>query len=187
MARDIESITRELLEAIGENPYRDGLQDTPARVARMWKEVTSGYEQTAESLIKTAVFDIEYNEMVLVTDISFHSLCEHHLLPFYGVAHVAYLPRKKIVGLSKIPRIVNMFARRLQVQERMTKQIADTLRDALDPLGVAVVLQGKHMCMAMRGVQKANAVMTTSALSGVFQEDERTRAEFMSLVGHTKL
>ena len=178
----IEEMTSGLLSALGENAARDGLRDTPNRVGRMWQDMTVGYSQTVEGIIKNAIFDIDYDEMVVVRDIKFYSLCEHHLLPFYGKAHVAYIPGRKVVGLSKIPRIVDMFARRLQVQERLTTEIAEALQDALNPRGIAVVMQGKHLCMAMRGVQKDTASMVTSKMIGVFREDQRTRSEFLSLV-----
>ena len=171
-----------ILRAVGEDPERDGLLKTPERVARMYCELLAGYRMDPEKLINNAVFDVEYDEMVLVTDIEFYSLCEHHMLPFVGRAHVAYIPRDKVLGLSKIPRIVDMFARRLQVQERMTQQIANFLMDVLDPLGVGVVVEGAHMCAMMRGVKKANARMVTSTMLGVFRDNEKTRAEFLSHV-----
>ena len=171
-----------ILRAVGEDPERDGLLKTPERVARMYCELLAGYRMDPEKLINNAVFDVEYDEMVLVTDIEFYSLCEHHMLPFVGRAHVAYIPRDKVLGLSKIPRIVDMFARRLQVQERMTQQIANFLMDVLDPLGVGLVVEGAHMCAMMRGVKKANARMVTSTMLGVFRDNEKTRAEFLSHV-----
>ena len=180
----IEDAVRDILENIGEDPGRDGLQRTPDRVARMWDELTEGYHIDPEALINDAVFDVEYDEMVVVKDIDFQSLCEHHLLPFIGRAHVAYIPSKKVVGLSKIPRIVEMFARRLQVQERMTVQIADFIEEVLQPQGVAVIVEGSHMCMVMRGIKKANATMTTSAMRGCFKENPTTRAEFMEILKH---
>lgn len=175
-----------ILREIGENPDRDGLQKTPDRVARMWVELTSGYRQTVTELINDAIFDIEYDEMVVVRDIQFYSLCEHHLLPFFGVAHVAYIPGIKVVGLSKIPRIVEMFARRLQVQERLTTEIADVIQEHLQPQGVAVVIQAQHLCMAMRGVRKEAASMITSKMYGNFQTDQRTRQEFLALIRTTR-
>lgn len=178
----IESAVQTILRSVGENPDRDGLLKTPDRVARMYGELLSGYTTDPEKVINNAVFDVDYREMVLVTDIEFYSLCEHHMLPFVGRAHVAYIPRDKVVGLSKIPRIVDMFARRLQVQERMTAQIAHFLMDTLHPMGVGVVVEGAHMCSMMRGVKKHNARMITSKLLGVFQEDDKTRAEFLSHV-----
>ncbi len=178
----IQEAVATILRAVGEDPERDGLLKTPERVARMYCELLAGYRMDPEKLINNAVFDVEYDEMVLVTDIEFYSLCEHHMLPFVGRAHVAYIPREKVLGLSKIPRIVDMFARRLQVQERMTQQIANFLMDVLDPLGVGVVVEGAHMCAMMRGVKKANARMVTSTLLGVFRDNEKTRAEFLSHV-----
>ena len=178
----IEAAVEEILSSVGENPEREGLERTPERVARMYDELLSGYETDPVALINDALFDVEYDEMVLVKDIEFYSMCEHHMLPFVGKAHVAYLPDKKVIGLSKIPRIVDMFARRLQVQERMTREIAEFLDEVLHPIGVAVVVEGAHMCSMMRGVKKANARMTTSAMLGSFKENPQTRAEFMSHV-----
>ncbi len=177
-AGQVEAAVRSILESVGEDPQRDGLKNTPARVARMYREILQGYHTDPTTLINEALFDIAYDEMVVVKDIEYYSLCEHHLLPFYGVAHVAYLPYGKVLGLSKIPRVVDMFARRLQVQERMTRQIADFLEDVLHPRGVAVVVEGAHLCAMMRGVRKANARMVTSAVLGGFQFDARTRSEF---------
>jgi GTP cyclohydrolase I len=165
--------------AVGENPERQGLQGTPDRVAWMYKELLAGYDMDPVTLINGALFDVEYDEMVVVKDIEFSSLCEHHMLPFIGKAHVAYLPGDRVVGLSKIPRIVDMFARRLQVQERMTRQIAELLEDVLEPHGVAVVVEGVHMCSTMRGVKKANSQMVTSTMLGSFRDNSDTRAEFM--------
>jgi len=176
---------RSILESVGEDPDRDGLQNTPLRVARMYEEILQGYHTDPTTLINGALFDVAYDEMVVVKDIEYYSLCEHHLLPFYGVAHVAYLPYGKVLGLSKIPRVVDMFARRLQVQERMTCQIADFLDDALHPRGVAVVVEGAHLCSMMRGVRKANARMVTSAVLGGFQSDARTRSEFFEHIRKT--
>jgi GTP cyclohydrolase I len=176
----IEDAVRLILMNMGEDPERDGLLKTPDRVSRMYAELTAGYQTDPVKLINNAVFDVEYNEMVLVRDIEFYSLCEHHLLPFYGRAHVAYIPNGKVVGLSKIPRIVEMFARRLQVQERMTSQIARFIDETLAPQGVAVVVEGAHMCAMMRGVKKAEANMVTSAMLGQFKEDPRLREEFMA-------
>ncbi len=169
----------ELIKAIGEDPEREGLQRTPERVARMYAELLSGYTADPEKFINGAIFHINYDEMVLVRDIEFYSLCEHHMLPFIGRAHVAYIPAGKVVGLSKIPRVVDMYARRLQVQERMTRQIADFLRDLLQPQGVAVVVEGMHMCSMMRGVKKHDARMTTSAMHGAFRANLATRNEFL--------
>lgn len=175
----IRSAVRTILENIGEDPTRDGLQNTPDRVARMYDELMSGYRTDPDKLINNALFDVDYSEMVLVKDIEFYSLCEHHMLPFIGKAHVAYIPNGKVIGLSKIPRIVDMFARRLQVQERMTNQIAEFLMAVLKPEGVAVVVEGTHMCAMMRGVKKAHASMVTSAMLGNFRHDQKTRSEFM--------
>jgi GTP cyclohydrolase IA len=182
-SNEIECAVRMILDAIGEDPEREGLLQTPGRVSRMFEELTAGYHVDAERLINGALFNVEYNEMVVVRDIDYYSMCEHHILPFMGRAHVAYIPNGKVIGLSKIPRIVEMFARRLQVQERMTQQIADFLEETLHPKGVAVVVQGLHMCAAMRGVKKANARMTTSAMLGQFKTDQTIRAEFFEHVG----
>ena len=168
-----------ILHDIGEDPTRDGLRNTPDRVARTYDELLIGYTVDPIALLNNALFDVEYDQMVMVTDIEFYSMCEHHLLPIIGKAHVAYLPDQKVVGLSKIPRIVEAFARRLQVQERMTHQIAELLNELVHPKGVAVVIEATHMCVTMRGVKKANAEMRTSALMGAFQDDPKTRAEFM--------
>ncbi len=178
----LEALVRALIVQLGEDPEREGLQRTPDRVARMYRELTAGYTTDPVQLVNDAIFDIEYDEMVIVKDIDFFSLCEHHLLPFYGKAHVAYLPKGRIIGLSKIPRIVDMFARRLQVQERMTVEIADFLDNLLHPLGVAVVVEAVHLCAIMRGVQKPNVKMVTSAMRGAFQQNSRTRTEFLSLI-----
>ncbi|MCS6881016.1 MAG: GTP cyclohydrolase I FolE [Oscillochloridaceae bacterium] len=182
----IEAAVREILAAIGEQPDREGLLKTPSRVAKMYAELTAGYHVDPEALINNAIFSVDYDEMVLVKNIDFYSLCEHHMLPFMGQVHVAYIPNGKVVGLSKIPRIVEMFARRLQVQERMTVQIAEFIDRHLQPLGVAVVAEGVHMCSVMRGVKKANASMVTSAMRGVFRDDPKTRAEFMAHVGRSR-
>ena len=181
---DIEQSVRVILKNIGEDPGREGLLRTPSRVAKMYAELTAGYHIDPQALINDAVFSVDYDEMVMVKDIDFSSLCEHHMLPFTGRIHVAYIPNGKVIGLSKIPRIVEMFARRLQVQERLTVQIADFLDQALEPRGVAVVAEGVHMCSVMRGVKKANAKMITSAMRGAFRSDPRTRAEFMGHVDH---
>ncbi|MCB0208496.1 MAG: GTP cyclohydrolase I FolE [Anaerolineae bacterium] len=175
----IEKAVTKILRKIGENPEREGLQRTPERVARMYDELTEGYHVDPIKLINDAIFTVDYSDMVIVKDIDFYSLCEHHMLPFFGRVHVAYIPNHKVIGLSKIPRIVEVFARRLQVQERMTKQIADFINEVLQPYGVAVVAEGVHMCMMMRGVKKANASMITSAVLGTFRKDSRTRSEFM--------
>jgi GTP cyclohydrolase I len=180
---DIEStktLIAELLKAMGEDPEREGLRNTPDRVARMYTELLSGYSMDPETIINGALFNINYDEMVLVRDIEFYSLCEHHMLPFLGRAHVAYLPAGKVIGLSKIPRIVDMYARRLQVQERMTRQIADLIQTTLEPQGVAVVVEGMHLCSMMRGVKKHDARMTTSAMHGAFRRNVATRQEFLA-------
>jgi GTP cyclohydrolase I len=174
-------ITR-LLVAIGEDPTREGLLRTPGRVARSMEYLTSGYRTNVDDVINGALFRVDYNEMVIVRDIDYYSLCEHHLLPFFGKCHVAYVPDGRVIGLSKIPRLVDMFARRLQVQERMTSQIAETIRDHVKPLGVAVVCEGTHLCKAMRGVEKQRSTTVTSAMLGVFQDDARTRSEFLQLL-----
>jgi GTP cyclohydrolase I len=174
-----QKAVKKLLRSLGEDPEREGLKQTPRRVARMYRELLSGYHADPEALINDALFEIRYDEMVIVRDIEFYSLCEHHMLPFIGRAHVAYIPDGKVLGLSKIPRIVDMYARRLQVQERMTQQIADFLSDLLKPQGVAVVVEGMHMCSMMRGVKKHNARMTTSAMHGSFRTNASTRHEFL--------
>ncbi|MDE1976724.1 MAG: GTP cyclohydrolase I FolE [Elusimicrobia bacterium] len=178
----IEESVRLILTELGEKPEREGLLKTPARVARSLREMTSGYGVDVDALINNAMFKEECNEMVLVKDITFYSLCEHHLLPFFGKAHVAYLPDKHIIGLSKIPKLVDVFARRLQVQERMTRQIAQTLEQKLKPLGVAVVLEARHLCMEMRGAESLRSPTLTSAMLGAFRNDARTREEFLKLI-----
>lgn len=175
----MQEAVRDILRSVGEDPEREGLRGTPERVQRMYEELLAGYSVDPIALVNDALFEVKYDEMVIVRDIEFYSLCEHHLLPFVGHAHVAYVPRGKIIGLSKIPRVVDMFARRLQVQERLTRQIADLLTEVLHPQGVAVVLEAVHLCSMMRGVKKANARMVTSAMGGVFKRDPRTRAEFL--------
>lgn len=175
----IEQATRDMLVAFGEDPEREGLARTPQRVARMYAELLAGYRTDPESVVNGAIFEVRYDEMVIVRDIEFYSLCEHHMLPFIGRAHVAYIPNGKVLGLSKIPRIVDMYARRLQVQERMTRQIADFLRDLLKPQGVAVVVEAMHLCSMMRGVKKHDARMTTSAMHGAFRANLATRQEFL--------
>ena len=178
----VEQTVEELLLSLGENPTRQGLKRTPKRVKDSLKFLTNGYHQNVKEVINSAVFDEEYDEMVVVRDLDIYSLCEHHLLPFYGKCHVAYIPKGKIIGLSKIPRIVDIFARRLQVQERLTQQIATCLKDALEPLGVAVIIEALHLCMAMRGVEKQNATCVTSTMLGCFRSDRSTRMEFMNLI-----
>src|SRR6187397_1534817 len=174
----MQDAIRQLLAELGEDPGREGLRDTPRRVEKSLRFLTSGYEADVDAVINNALFSVEYNEMVIVRDIDFYSLCEHHLLPFFGKCHIAYIPDGKVIGLSKIPRLVDVFARRLQVQERLTSQIAELIKDRIKPLGVAVVMEATHLCMAMRGVQKQNSVTTTSSMLGVFHEDARTRHEF---------
>lgn len=182
---EIEQAVRGLLDAFGENVNREGLEDTPARVARMYDELLAGYRVDPHRMINDAIFDEDYDEMVIVRNIEFYSMCEHHMLPFIGQAHVAYLPDGKVIGLSKIPRVVDLFSRRLQVQERMTRQIADFLETTLHPHGVAVVVEGLHLCSMMRGVKKANARMVTSALCGTFSDNEVTRKEFLDHIART--
>lgn len=179
---ETEALVRGLLEQVGEDPEREGLKRTPLRVAKAMDFLTSGYQMSAEDVVRNAVFAEECNEMVIVRDIEFYSLCEHHMLPFFGHAHVGYLPNGQVVGLSKIARVVDVFARRLQLQERLTKQVADSLMDALNPFGVAVVVEASHTCMMMRGVQKQNSTTVSSAMRGTFQLDARTRSEFMSFL-----
>jgi GTP cyclohydrolase I len=179
----VEDAVRDILLEIGEDPTREGLVATPDRVHRMYLELTAGYHVDPERLINKAVFDVDYSEMVVVKDIPFYSLCEHHLLPFFGSAHVAYIPHDKVIGLSKIPRIVEMYARRLQVQERLTKQVAEFLMDRLQPEGVGVVVEATHLCAAMRGVRKPGTVMTTASVLGLFRRSDKTRAEFYAHLG----
>ncbi len=183
----VKNLVEDLIVEIGEDPKREGLLSTPERVAKAYEFLTKGYKQEICDVLNSAIFNEKYDEMVLVKNIDFYSLCEHHMLPFYGKVHVAYIPDGKIVGLSKIPRIVEVFSRRLQVQERMTQQIADTLDEYLQPRGVAVVSEAFHMCMMMRGVEKQNSSATTSAMHGVFKEDARTRMEFLDLISHRNL
>lgn len=180
----MENLVQQMIRDLGENPEREGLLKTPERVSKSLKYLTSGYEADIRKIINGAVFRESYEEMLVVNDIDFYSLCEHHMLPFYGKCHVAYIPSGRIIGLSKIPRIVEVFARRLQVQERMTTQIAETLMEYLQPAGVAVVTEARHLCMMMRGVQKQNTVVKASALHGIFREDSRTREEFMNLIAN---
>ena len=182
--RSIAPQIKEILSRLGEDPSRDGLQRTPQRVDQALKFLTSGYRMDIQRILNGALYEVKYDEMVLVRDIEFFSLCEHHLLPFFGKVHVAYLPRKKVIGLSKIPRIVDAFARRLQIQERMTQEIAQTIQEVLDPLGVGVIAEARHFCMMMRGVEKQHSGAITSAMLGAFRERKETRDEFLSLVGH---
>jgi len=173
---------RGILKSVGEDPDREGLRRTPERFEKAFRFLTSGYQQDPEKLLNGAMFSVCYDQMVLVKDIEFYSLCEHHLLPFFGKCHVAYIPDKKVVGLSKIPRLVNMFSRRLQIQERLTNQIANAIQDKISPLGVGVVIEGRHLCMVMRGVEKESSQTVTSAMLGSFKENPKTREEFLSLI-----
>ena len=173
-----------MLEELGENPDREGLLRTPLRVEKALKFLTSGYTADVDAILNGALFTVDYNEMVIVKDIDFYSLCEHHLLPFFGRCHVAYIPQRHVIGLSKIPRLVDVFARRLQIQERMTNQIAETIREKIRPLGVAVVCEATHLCMSMRGVEKQNSFAVTSAMLGSFRDHARTRMEFLELIKH---
>ena len=183
----MQDVIRQLLAALGEDPAREGLVDTPKRVEKAMRFLTSGYSADVDGVLNNALFTVDYNEMVIVKDIDFYSLCEHHLLPFFGRCHVAYLPQGRVIGLSKIPRLVEIFARRLQIQERLTSQIADTIRSKVQPLGVAVVMEAAHLCMSMRGVEKQNSVAVTSAMLGVFRDDARTRMEFLELIRRPEL
>jgi GTP cyclohydrolase I len=178
----MQDLIRQLLAELGEDPSREGLLRTPRRVESALKFLTSGYDADIDEVLNDALFTVDYSEMVIVKDIDFYSLCEHHLLPFFGKCHVAYIPQRHVIGLSKIPRLVDVFARRLQVQERMTNQIAETIQEKIDPLGVAVVCEGTHLCMSMRGVEKQNSFAITSAMLGVFRDNTRTRMEFLELV-----
>jgi GTP cyclohydrolase I len=178
----IQRATTKILEGIGENPEREGLLKTPSRVAKAYGEILAGYRMNPEELVNNALFTVSYDEMVIIKGIEYYSMCEHHMLPFYGVVHVAYIPSDKVIGLSKIPRIVEMFSRRLQVQERMTIQIADFIQETLQPKGVAVIAEGKHLCMMMRGVKKQDASMTTSHMIGAFREQLSTRMEFLNRI-----
>jgi len=178
----MQDLIRQLLVEVGEDPTREGLLRTPQRVEKAFKFLTSGYDADIDAVINDALFTVDYSEMVIVKDIDFYSLCEHHLLPFFGKCHVAYIPQRHVIGLSKIPRLVDVFARRLQVQERMTNQIAETIRQKTNPLGVAVVCEATHLCMSMRGVEKQNSFAVTSAMLGAFQDNARTRMEFLELV-----
>lgn len=182
--REFTELVRRQLELLGEEPSRDGLLRTPLRVAKAFEFLTKGYWQDPKAVLNDALFDVQSDEMVIVKDIDFYSLCEHHLLPFFGKCHIAYLPTTKVVGLSKLPRLVEVFARRLQVQERMTTDIARTIEELINPLGVAVVIEAQHLCMAMRGVEKQNSYALTSSMLGAFRNDARTRAEFLDLIRH---
>ena len=181
--KKIADLTKLLLKEIGEDPNREGLIKTPSRVSKAWSFFSRGYNQDVDEIINDAIFNENAKDMVVVRDVEFFSLCEHHLIPFFGKAHVAYIPNGKVLGLSKIPRIIDMFSRRLQVQERLTRQIAETIQDVLEPIGVAVIMEGQHMCMQMRGVEKQNSLTTTSSMLGKFRQSDRTRAEFLSIIG----
>jgi GTP cyclohydrolase I len=183
----MQDIIRQLLAELGEDPTREGLLETPDRVERSLRFLTSGYSADVDTVLNDALFTVDYNEMVIVKDIDVYSLCEHHMLPFFGKCHVAYIPQGRVLGLSKIPRLVEIFARRLQIQERLTNQIAETLREKVRPLGVAVVMEATHLCMSMRGVEKQNSVAVTSAMLGVFRDDARTRMEFLELIKRSEM
>ena len=178
----MQDLIRRLLAEIGEDPTREGLQDTPKRVEQAFRFLTSGYGADIDQVLNNALFSVDYSEMVIVKDVDFYSLCEHHLLPFFGKCHVAYIPSDRVIGLSKIPRLIDVFARRLQVQERLTNQIAETIQDKIAPLGVAVVMEATHLCMSMRGVEKQNSLAVTSAMIGAFRTNARTRMEFLELI-----
>jgi GTP cyclohydrolase IA len=178
----MQALIRQLLAELGEDPSREGLVNTPQRVEKSLKFLTSGYQANVEEVLNGALFTVDYNEMVIVKDVDFYSLCEHHLLPFFGKCHVAYIPTNKVIGLSKIPRLVDVFSRRLQVQERLTNQIANTILDTIQPMGVAVVMEATHLCMSMRGVEKQNSVAVTSAMLGTFRSNPKTRSEFLELI-----
>jgi GTP cyclohydrolase IA len=178
----MQDLIAQLLAELGENPLREGLRDTPKRVEKSLRFLTSGYEADIDEVINNALFTVDYSEMVIVKDIDFYSLCEHHLLPFFGKCHIAYIPQQKVIGLSKIPRLVDVFARRLQVQERLTHQVAQVIQERIAPLGVAVVMEATHLCMSMRGVEKQNSFAVTSAMLGAFRENARTRMEFLDLI-----
>ena len=182
MIGKIEEITKQLLKEIGEDPNREGLIKTPNRVSKAWEFFSKGYKENLDIIINGAIFEEDARDMVIVRDIEFFSLCEHHLIPFFGKAHVGYIPNGKVIGLSKIPRIIDMFSRRLQVQERLTHQIADAINSVLNPKGVSIVMEGRHMCMQMRGVEKQNSFTSTSAMSGQFKKSAETRSEFLSII-----
>jgi GTP cyclohydrolase I len=183
----LEGLVTQILERIGEDPEREGLRRTPLRVSQALEFLTQGYRTSPAEVINNAVFEETYDELVIVKNVEFYSMCEHHLLPFFGVAHVGYIPNGKVIGLSKIPRLIEVFSRRLQLQERMTLQIAECLMEALEPLGVGVVCEARHLCMMMRGVQREKATAQTSAMLGAFRDERQTRNEFLSLIGHTSL
>src|SRR2546426_10944552 len=178
----MQELIRKLLAEMGEDPAREGLRETPKRVEKAYKFLTSGYDADIDQVLNDALFTVDYSEMVIVKDVDFYSLCEHHLLPFFGKCHVAYIPHKQVIGLSKIPRLVDVFARRLQIQERLTNQIAETIQRKINPLGVAVVVEATHLCMSMRGVEKQNSFAVTSAMLGAFRNNARTRMEFLELI-----
>jgi GTP cyclohydrolase IA len=180
----MKQVIRQLLAELGEDPDREGLAETPRRVEKALGFLTSGYRMNVDEVLNSALFSVDYSEMVIVKDIDFFSLCEHHLLPFFGKCHVAYIPRHKVIGLSKIPRLVDVFSRRLQLQERLTSQIAETIQEKIAPIGVAVVMEATHLCMAMRGVEKQNSIAVTSAMLGAFRNSARTRMEFLELIKH---
>jgi len=180
--KNIEKLTKELLIEIGENPQREGLLKTPLRVLKSWQYLTSGYNQTIDEVVNGAIFNVENQDMIIVKDINYYSLCEHHLLPFFGKVNVGYIPNGKVLGLSKIPRIVDIYSKRLQLQERLTHQIANSITDFLNPRGVGVVIEGEHLCMRMRGVEKQNAIMQTSSMTGIFRKEDKTREEFLNLI-----
>ena len=182
--RPLQDLVREMLSQLVDDPDREGLQRTPARVATALQFLTSGYKADIRKIVNDALYTVKYDEMVIVKDIEFFSLCEHHLLPFFGKMHVAYLPKEKVIGLSKLPRIIDVFARRLQIQERLTQQVAQTIQDAIDPVGVGVICEARHLCMMMRGVEKQHSGAVTSAMLGAFRDCKETRDEFLSLVNH---
>ena len=183
----MEQSIKDILEHIGENPQREGLLDTPKRVKKAWEFMCSGYKQDAKKIIKSALFTSSNNEMVVIKDIEFYSMCEHHMLPIIGKAHVAYIPNGKVIGLSKIPRVVDVFARRLQIQEQLTEQIAQAINEAISPKGVAVMIDARHMCMEMRGVEKICSTTVTSALRGLFKKDKKTKDEFLSIISNSSV
>ncbi len=185
--QEIAELMRSMIRTVGEDADREGLRDTPERFERAFRFLTSGYQQDADKILNGAIFSVCYDQMVVVKDIELFSLCEHHVLPFFGKVHVAYLPDKKVVGLSKIPRLVNMFSRRLQIQERLTSQIAQAIDESIRPLGVGVVIEARHLCMVMRGVEKQNSEAVTSAMLGAFRENQQTREEFLALIGRHRV